>query len=111
MAYKGVGFGLLDEFVDEYEGLIRFLLAQGTWGEKFSEKYMELALRKLIVAVLGEAAEGGDLNRAASKQVEALVAELDASFRRANLLCPRGWPQRGQGGCLRPSGSKDALIL
>jgi hypothetical protein len=78
LAYKGVGFGLLDEFVDEYEGLIRFLLAQGTWGEKFSEKYMELALRKLIVAVLGEAAEGGDLNRAASKQVEALVAELDA---------------------------------
>jgi hypothetical protein len=67
LAYKGVGFGLLDEFVDEYEGLIRFLLAQGTWGEKFSEKYMELALRKLIVAVLGEAAEGGDLNRAASK--------------------------------------------
>jgi len=49
---EGVIFALLDEKVDEYNALIKGLLKENDWSEKFSEKYIEKALNSIIARVI-----------------------------------------------------------
>lgn len=69
---EGVAFSLVDDFADEFEALSKRLLQEEGWNEKFSEKYVENALEKLIASILKD----GDLLKA-SEYFDQLVATFE----------------------------------
>jgi len=52
MMSEGIAFSLANEFVDTFEDVARTLLQDEGWGEKFSEKYVEGLLQKLLARTL-----------------------------------------------------------
>ncbi len=48
----GVAFTLCDEYAVEYNNLLKDLLRQGAWGEKFSESYISNHIRDVIVKTI-----------------------------------------------------------
>lgn len=49
---EGITFALVDEYVDEYEDISKRLVQKEGWGEKFSEKYVDNAIQKLLANIL-----------------------------------------------------------
>ncbi len=68
LGYGGLGFHLVERVADEHDGLIKKLLQVEEWGETFSEKFVDKALRKLLVDVSTEE----DMNKAAPRYVDEL---------------------------------------
>lgn len=69
---EGVGFQLVDEHLDAFEGLIKYILNHKNWSSKFSEKYIHDILRDLIIKLLND----GD-GRNAKEYIDEFVEELD----------------------------------
>jgi hypothetical protein len=51
---EGITFMLADNTVNDYEKLLERLLQREGWGEKFSEEYLDKAIRRILVAILKE---------------------------------------------------------
>lgn len=49
---EGIAFSLANEFVDTFEDVARTLLQDEGWSEKFSEKYVEGLLQKILARTL-----------------------------------------------------------
>lgn len=45
-------FSLVDELVDKYDNLVRSLLSEENWSEKFSEKYIRKELQSIFVKII-----------------------------------------------------------
>ncbi len=50
----GKTFALVDEFVDEYDGLVKRILQKEGWSEKYSERYLQDVIGELFVNILKE---------------------------------------------------------
>ncbi len=50
----GITFSLVDEFVDEYDGLIKRILQKEGWSEKYSERYLQDVIGDLFANILKE---------------------------------------------------------
>ena len=69
---KGFTFRLVDDIVDLYEDVCRQLLKRQDWSSKFSEKYIDSKLHR----VLAELLENDDVSKA-SEYIDKLIYELE----------------------------------
>lgn len=72
MMTEGIAFAFIDEYADLFDEVLRTLLLTDQWGDKFSEAYIEKALRRLLARILGDE----DYSQAEA-YFDALIAELD----------------------------------
>jgi hypothetical protein len=79
-----MAINLVDGVADEYEALIKSLISEGDWGEKFSEKYLDKALRQLLGTLSAEE----DLAEPAPSFVQDLVDRLDGYSRKQTTYVP-----------------------
>lgn len=76
--HRGGAFGLIDEFADEYDDLVSYLLSQDDWVEKFSKKYVDKALRELFVTILSDERSAVSLSAKASEHLSVLVRKFES---------------------------------
>ncbi|MBE7549350.1 MAG: hypothetical protein HS127_20230 [Planctomycetia bacterium] len=66
-------FSLVDEIVDDYDELVKMLLREKNWGDKFSEKYIRKELQTIIAKIIKSAEQQKDTNDLLEKFINSLV--------------------------------------
>jgi hypothetical protein len=88
LGYPEASFTLIDDVADQYDDLVRELLRHADWEEKFSEQYIDQALRNLFGAVLGDNQSSADLSERASQGLNALEARLEGYSQKHSCYVP-----------------------
>lgn len=66
-------YSLIDEIVDEYDELVKSLLREENWGDKFSEKYIKKELQTIIAKIIKSNEKQKDAKDLLEKFIRSLV--------------------------------------